>query len=92
MHTSLSLYNYDMVNLKNNADITTCFIDSNTFGTSGEDGVGWIDDEDSFAGNFKLPTPITLDGDNSDKIIVRVRDNLNAIQRLKVSIRSWRAI
>lgn len=81
---------YQLGNFRDNGALTLCFTDSPVFGTAnGENGQGWLDEDDTFLGTKSLDPPVKLNGDNGDEMIVRVRDNLNAVQRLQLVGRAW---
>ena len=82
---------HTIFNLIDNGSIATCFSDFAVHSGGGDDN-GFLDDEDSFIGLARFKPEITLNGDNGDKMIMRVRDNLNGISRLQAIGRAWRKL
>lgn len=86
---------YELGNFKDNGALSLCFTDSAYSTPASEDGVGWLDEDDCFLGQKIFDPPIRLDGDadgGGDKMIFRIRDNLNAIQRLQAVGRAYRLL
>ncbi len=70
-------------NLEDNGDIATTF--SNFWApVNGEDGLGFLDDEDTIVASYIFPQPIELE--SGDFFRATVRDNLNGISFLRMSI------
>ena len=80
---------YELGNFADNGSLSLCFADSAYSTSAAEDGIGWLDEDDMFMGIKKLSKPIRLNGTNGDKLIFRIRDNLNAIQRFQAVARAW---
>jgi hypothetical protein len=75
---------YVLANLQNNGDIALTFNYAVGFFENGK----FLAMANGFFGKMVFATNIELDGDNSDKIIVRVRDNLTGLlfQRVNVQV------
>ena len=80
---------YELGNFQDNADMGIAFSDSPLVPAA---TAGWFDQNDLFLGTMVFDVPITLNGNDGDQIIFRVRDNLNGIEGLKTSIFAWRQI
>ena len=80
---------YNVNFIFNNKDLATELPDRHIF-TSIDSG--FFTEDDVFIGGMVFNPPITLDGDNSDRMIARVRDNLSNIDHLEVAMQAWRII
>lgn len=81
---------YEHANLQDNMDINFSF--SKTVGTYGEYNGGFWNEEDVYTGECYFTNPIKLDGDQSDYVRFRIRDNITGLDEMKVSLRLWRVI
>ena len=79
----------EIANLKRNYGISFMFTSGNNFA-----GVpaGFLNTGNLFSGLSKLSPEIILNGDNGDKLIARVRDNLIGLVELHMGATFWRFI
>lgn len=77
---------HEFTNLKQNIDIANIFTAG---GHLSGINVGFINDANFFSGNAEFVQPLKLDGDNGDKIIAKVRDDLTPITKLLFLVQYW---
>ena len=80
---------YDVNFIFNNKDLATELPDRHIF-TSIDSG--FFTEDDVFIGGMKFDIPVRLTGDDGDRLIARVRDNLTSIDHLEVAMQFWRVI
>jgi hypothetical protein len=80
---------YEYANLQDNGDISLVFAGT---GQAGEDGSGWLDQDDYFFGRAILNVPIKIANSTSDYIRFKVRDDLDSITTIQASVLVWRVI
>jgi len=76
---------YEIVNLQNNGDIITSF----NFAVAQFESGGFGNFSKGFVAKMVFATNITLKGDDNDKVIVRVRDDLSGLTWHRSSIQIW---
>lgn len=91
----ISSTEYELANMVNNHELSRSFSEHPftpvaTGGEGGEDG--WFDTIKVFMGTKFLNPVVKLTGDNSDKIICRIRDNLTGLNEFTASFGGWRKI
>jgi len=65
--------------IKNNKQLTNCFFAGIVGQGLGTGNVGYLDTPDFAFGPYKFDTPIVLVGNDNDKMIMRIRDNLSGL-------------
>lgn len=80
---------YDYKAFKTNLEVVNCFTMSSHFVGVGS---GFVNDPNLFTGNIGIAPSIRLIGDNGDKIIARVRDDLTSLNNLLMRINYWRGL
>lgn len=83
-----SVYTY--ANVKTNIEIAHHF--DGDLVSQGEDGTGFLDEDDLYLGIRTFNPPFTLTGSTGDFVKATVRDNLTALDELCISIDKWRTI
>jgi hypothetical protein len=75
---------YEMFNLKNNGDVALSF----QWPVGTFEGGAFLNGSKIFIGKIQFATTVTLDGDDGDRIIIRVRDDLTGLlwQRASVQV------
>lgn len=68
-----------IVRVRDNFELSSEFT-SDSFSPSG--GAGFMNEDDFFKGDMIFPSFVKLDGDNGDQVIMRVNDDLTAIDRM----------
>jgi len=76
---------HEIVNLKNNGDI----IESFNFAVGSFANGGFANFSNGFVAKMVFATNITLKGDDSDQMIIRVRDNLTGLTWHRATIQVW---
>lgn len=79
---------FDIVNLQNNGDIVLSF----NFGIGKFDGGGFLNFSKGFGAQMIFSSPITLHGDDGDRIIMIIRDNLSGLSTQRASAQTWRVL
>lgn len=75
-------------NLKDNADLLQCFSGGISGMSTIPGNTGFLNTEDFTAGRMSLDDMILI-GDNGDKLIARVRDNLSLVQFLGITLHAY---
>jgi len=84
---TLNSVEHIIANFKSNMGIAFLFT-ATVLGSSKQ----FIDDDNLFAGEYKINPEIELIGDNNDNIIYRINDNLTQIDFIRSAIKYWRVI
>lgn len=80
---------YDMAVIKDNSDLIGVFNNQKGLPSA---GAAFVNDSDSYFGYLKFPFPVTLYGDSSDYIRIKINDNLTGISFLYSKVHSWRLV
>lgn len=81
---------YEITNLKTNADIEVSLIQG--IGSLPGNPAGWMNNLDWRSGKIEFNIPIRLDGDTSDYVRFKVRDDLTGIGQMCAAILIFRKI
>lgn len=80
---------YDIANIKDNSDLIGIFYNQKGMPSA---GAAFVNDSDSYFGYLKFPFPITLYGDSSDYIRIKINDNLTGITFFYSKVHAWRLV
>lgn len=73
--------------LEDNSDIAQCFFGGTltSAGPAGSVDLGFLNEVDKALGRMAFDRPITLDGDDDDRMIIRINDDLLLLQAFRAS-------
>lgn len=79
-----------ITNMQDNGDIAMCFR-GQIVSTGGDGGAGFLDDVDTYLATMKLDIPIKLVGDDNDRILFRIRDDVTTLSFFRAAVLLWKA-
>lgn len=79
---------FEICNLGDNMDLSLVFFSSYSQGS----GSGWLNNNDTWLGEFKMLNPLKINANTNDFIRFRVRDNLTGIGFLQTMVKCWRKL
>lgn len=79
---------YVIGNYTNNAALSGAFIQQQVLSSDS----GWFDSSDFFHGSKEFKPQIILNGDDGDKLIFRIRDDIRGLNNFKATVKAWRKL
>lgn len=91
IRNQINAVTYDINTIVDNMGLTTTFSNYGLI-PSNAAGAGFLNHNDIFVGMLEFKNPIPLNGTNGDFIRVIVRDNLTAIDFLRIKYKAYRVV